>query len=228
MADGQEHGPTQHHQPEKAGNPKGLNGMFSGKKKMYLIGGLAVIAVLVFVFVRKSNANANGSQNTTNPTGTGSLDPATEAALQSALQGQAAGTYSGGGAVQGPQGDTGPAGPAGPAGATGPAGSTGPAGKTGPTGPAGKPGGTTKPPAKPPVKKPTNPGKKLPPVKEPAPRAHPPKRALKSYYTVKPGDTLSSIAASHGLPNWQSLYNMNRATIGGNPNLIHPGQRFVL
>lgn len=221
----EEHGPTQHHQPEKAGNPKGMDSMFSGKKKWYLIGILAVIAVLVFVFVRKSNSNASGSAQTTSNTGTGALDPATEAALQSALQGQAAGTYSGGGAVQGPQGD---AGPAGPAGATGPAGAAGAPGKAGAPGAPGKPGGPAKNPP-PVVKKPTPPSKKPPPVKEPAPRAHPPKKPVKSsFYTVKSGDSLSSIASHMGLPNWQTLYNANRTTVGSNPNLIHPGLRLVI
>jgi LysM repeat protein len=42
-------------------------------------------------------------------------------------------------------------------------------------------------------------------------------------YTVKAGDTLSKIAAAHGA-NWHSLYAANKSTIGGNPNLIFPGQ----
>jgi nucleoid-associated protein YgaU len=42
-------------------------------------------------------------------------------------------------------------------------------------------------------------------------------------YTVKSGDTLSEIAAAHGT-NWQSLYSANKGTIGGDPNLILPGQ----
>lgn len=50
------------------------------------------------------------------------------------------------------------------------------------------------------------------------------------YYTVVPGDTLWSIAARYlgSGSNWPSLYNANKATIGSNPNLIYPGQRFVL
>jgi LysM repeat protein len=46
-------------------------------------------------------------------------------------------------------------------------------------------------------------------------------------YTVKSGDTLGSIARSHGLGSWQSLYQANSSVIR-NPNLIFPGQRLVL
>lgn len=42
-------------------------------------------------------------------------------------------------------------------------------------------------------------------------------------YTVKRGDTLSKIAAAHGT-TWDKLYDLNRAIIGPNPNLIKPGQ----
>ena len=43
-------------------------------------------------------------------------------------------------------------------------------------------------------------------------------------YTVQAGDTLSGIAQKLGLAGWQALYDANRATIGGNPNVIKPGQ----
>lgn len=43
-------------------------------------------------------------------------------------------------------------------------------------------------------------------------------------YTVQPGDTLSGIAKKLGLGGWQPLYEANRDVIGGNPNLIRPGQ----
>ena len=56
-----------------------------------------------------------------------------------------------------------------------------------------------------------------------------------SGYTVKEGDTLWDIAASHlapaerSLPKvhryWQRLYRVNRPVIGGDPDLIHPGTR---
>jgi LysM repeat protein len=42
-------------------------------------------------------------------------------------------------------------------------------------------------------------------------------------YTVQSGDTLSTIAAAHGT-DWQSLYQKNASVVGGNPNLIFPGQ----
>ncbi|MDH6128506.1 transglycosylase family protein [Kitasatospora sp. GP82] len=55
-----------------------------------------------------------------------------------------------------------------------------------------------------------------------APRA-PAKRSNGGTYTVKAGDTLSSIAASKGL-DWKTLYGNNSGVVGGNPNLIFPGQ----
>ncbi|MFI1832910.1 LysM peptidoglycan-binding domain-containing protein [Streptomyces olivaceoviridis] len=46
-------------------------------------------------------------------------------------------------------------------------------------------------------------------------------------YTVRQGDTLSTIAARHGT-TWQRIYAANKAVIGDNPNLIVPGQRLAL
>lgn len=46
-------------------------------------------------------------------------------------------------------------------------------------------------------------------------------------YTVRQGDTLSTIAARHGT-SWQRIYAANRAVIGGDPDLIVPGQRLEL
>ncbi|WP_037571525.1 LysM peptidoglycan-binding domain-containing protein [Phaeacidiphilus oryzae] len=43
-------------------------------------------------------------------------------------------------------------------------------------------------------------------------------------YTVRSGDTLSSIAAHKGI-SWTKLYERNRSTIGADPNLIFVGQR---
>lgn len=118
----------------KEGNEKvPKKGLMTGKYKWYVVGGLGLIAVLVFVFVRKSNANAgSGATGATTTT----MDPSTQAALQSALQAQSAAGYS-------YQASTGPAGVAGPAGAAGAVGKTGATGKTGPT---GKPGPASKPP----------------------------------------------------------------------------------
>ncbi|MEV7212971.1 transglycosylase family protein [Kitasatospora cineracea] len=42
-------------------------------------------------------------------------------------------------------------------------------------------------------------------------------------YTVKSGDTLSKIADSLGV-DWHALYNNNSGVVGGNPDLIYPGQ----
>lgn len=45
-------------------------------------------------------------------------------------------------------------------------------------------------------------------------------------YKVVGGDTLSKIAGSqHVDGGWKKLYDDNRQVIGGNPNLIHPGQQ---
>ncbi|MFR0356463.1 transglycosylase family protein [Streptomyces sediminimaris] len=46
-------------------------------------------------------------------------------------------------------------------------------------------------------------------------------------YTVRPGDTLSRIAARHGT-TWQQLYAANRTVIGADPDLIVPGQQLRL
>jgi nucleoid-associated protein YgaU len=51
-------------------------------------------------------------------------------------------------------------------------------------------------------------------------------RSTGGQYVVRPGDTLSGIAATrHTAGGWKALYQANRQTIGGNPNLILPGQR---
>ncbi|WP_235337335.1 LysM peptidoglycan-binding domain-containing protein [Pontibacter korlensis] len=49
-------------------------------------------------------------------------------------------------------------------------------------------------------------------------------------YTVQSGDSLSKIAKKHyGSANeWTKIYNANKDKIGDNPDLIRPGQRFVI
>lgn len=49
-------------------------------------------------------------------------------------------------------------------------------------------------------------------------------------YTVQSGDSLSRIAKRElGDANrWREIYELNREVIGGNPDLIHPGQRLRL
>ena len=51
-------------------------------------------------------------------------------------------------------------------------------------------------------------------------RPRPPQRT----YTVRPGDTMSGIAASLGLSDWRPLYEANKGVIGPDPNLIQPEQ----
>ncbi|WP_330456946.1 transglycosylase family protein [Streptomyces sp. NBC_00820] len=46
-------------------------------------------------------------------------------------------------------------------------------------------------------------------------------------HLVREGDTLSGIAARHGI-SWQRLYAANRQVIGDDPDLIVPGQRLAL
>ncbi len=45
-------------------------------------------------------------------------------------------------------------------------------------------------------------------------------------YTVQPGDCLWKIAATHlgSGSKWSEIYNANKDVVGGNPNLIYPGQ----
>ncbi|MEU5113749.1 transglycosylase family protein [Streptomyces longwoodensis] len=50
--------------------------------------------------------------------------------------------------------------------------------------------------------------------------------ASRGDYTVRQGDTLSTIAAANGT-TWQRLYAANQAVVGGDPDLIVPGQRLL-
>lgn len=50
-----------------------------------------------------------------------------------------------------------------------------------------------------------------------------------AHYTVVPGDTLSGIADEHDVAGgWPKLYADNRPVVGGDPDLIFPGQRLAL
>jgi nucleoid-associated protein YgaU len=51
-----------------------------------------------------------------------------------------------------------------------------------------------------------------------------------AYYIVQGGDSLSGIAGKlwHDTSLWPLIYGANRALIGDNPSLIHPGQRLVI
>ncbi|MEV5267966.1 LysM peptidoglycan-binding domain-containing protein, partial [Streptomyces werraensis] len=48
--------------------------------------------------------------------------------------------------------------------------------------------------------------------------------ASRGEYTVRPGDTLSGIAARHGT-DWRRLYAANRDVVGADPDVLVPGQR---
>jgi GH25 family lysozyme M1 (1,4-beta-N-acetylmuramidase) len=60
------------------------------------------------------------------------------------------------------------------------------------------------------------------PAPKPAPKPQPSKPAGGTY-TVKKGETLSSIAPRLGT-TWQALYALNKSVIGADPDLIKPGQ----
>lgn len=49
----------------------------------------------------------------------------------------------------------------------------------------------------------------------------------KTTYTIKRGDTLSSIAKKYGT-TWQKIYTKNKSVIGNNPNLIKVGQKIII
>jgi nucleoid-associated protein YgaU len=67
-----------------------------------------------------------------------------------------------------------------------------------------------------------------PPVSNPTP-PRPPSSAS-TRYTVRPGDTLWGIAAHYygNGSRYTDIYNANKGTIGGNPNLILPGQALTI
>ncbi|MEU6376143.1 transglycosylase family protein [Streptomyces sp. NPDC046909] len=66
------------------------------------------------------------------------------------------------------------------------------------------------------------------PSKAPArSKSHTDRSASRGDYTVRKGDTLSGIAARHGT-TWQRIYAANKAVIGGDPDMIVPGQRLEL
>lgn len=68
------------------------------------------------------------------------------------------------------------------------------------------------------------PPKPLPATSHPS---KPPKPPV-TRYTVKTGDSLSSVAAKFHLRSYIPLYDANRAAVGSNPNLIHTGLRLVI
>ncbi|MFF3262161.1 LysM peptidoglycan-binding domain-containing protein [Streptomyces sp. NPDC002932] len=54
-------------------------------------------------------------------------------------------------------------------------------------------------------------------------------KAESTVYSVVSGDSLSKIARGHSLSGgWERLYEDNRSTVGGNPDLIHPGLKLTI
>jgi resuscitation-promoting factor RpfA len=181
----------------------------TSKNKWYIVGGLGVVAVLVFFFVSKSGS----SSSNTAATGASNIDPATGYPTGSAADLAALNSAGGLASTSSGSGDDGSTADIGATGQTGAVGATGPAGPAGPTGAAGAPGKAAAP-----VKAPAK-----PPAKPPA------KSTAGGSYTVKPGDSLSKIAAQFKVSGgWEALYKLNQHTIGANPNLIHPGQKLTL
>ena len=103
-----------------------------GKYKWWVIGGLAIIAIVVFVIIRKQQSSTSGTSSLASM----GIDPATGvpyAQEYANAYGMGMGTpYGGWGGGGG--GGTGPAGPPGKTGPTGPRGKTGPKGKGGKNG----------------------------------------------------------------------------------------------
>ncbi|MFE2480181.1 LysM peptidoglycan-binding domain-containing protein [Streptomyces sp. NRRL F-2747] len=66
------------------------------------------------------------------------------------------------------------------------------------------------------------------PAPKPMPMAMP--AVEKRTYTVRSGDSLSSIARLElgNEARWRELYAMNRGVVGSNPELLHPGQVLTL
>lgn len=60
-------------------------------------------------------------------------------------------------------------------------------------------------------------------VAAPAPKPPEPPKEIE----VKSGDTLSKLAQAHGT-TWEKLYELNKDVVGGDPNLIKPGQKLKL
>lgn len=62
-------------------------------------------------------------------------------------------------------------------------------------------------------------------VAEPA--TQPTDPARRAFHVVAPGESLWHIARAHGL-GWTELYAANRAVVGSDPDLIHPGLRLTV
>ncbi|WP_155055509.1 LysM peptidoglycan-binding domain-containing protein [Streptomyces blattellae] len=69
--------------------------------------------------------------------------------------------------------------------------------------------------------------KAAPPEAPERPSTHSDRGTSRGDYTVRQGDTLSGIAARYGT-TWQRIHAANKAVIGGDPNVIVPGQRLEI
>lgn len=60
--------------------------------------------------------------------------------------------------------------------------------------------------------------------------AHSARSSIKAYHTVRSGDTLTAIARVYysDAGCWPGIYDDNTSTIGGNPDLIEPGQSLAI
>ncbi|MCW2923114.1 MAG: transglycosylase [Thermoleophilia bacterium] len=65
------------------------------------------------------------------------------------------------------------------------------------------------------------------PAPAPAPKAKPADKPKPKTVTVKAGDNLTKLAKAAGV-DWKALYEANKDVIGGDPNLIRPGQELKL
>lgn len=70
----------------------------------------------------------------------------------------------------------------------------------------------------------------LPQKVEPAATERPAKEVSSTTYTVAKGDNLCKIAKNltGSSANWKAIYEQNKNVIGGNPNLLYPGQQLVI
>jgi nucleoid-associated protein YgaU len=60
-------------------------------------------------------------------------------------------------------------------------------------------------------------------------KATPAAKSTGATYVVRSGDTLAKIASAHAVKGgWHALYQLNQSVVGGNPNLIFPGQKLAL
>jgi nucleoid-associated protein YgaU len=61
-------------------------------------------------------------------------------------------------------------------------------------------------------------------------RPRPDLKPVPKVYVVKPGDSLWKIAKKEltSGDKWKLIYDLNKSTIGSNPDLILPGQKLVM